>query len=218
MRFEEALAAMREGKMVRQAEERLKRGDKFVDGLRNSRGKMKFSDKHDDEHLTETFHELDPSGKDPHEAGAKLDAGKNRLGLVLGGFSKALQEVGKVGTFGANKYTDNGWKSVENGKERYTDAMLRHYFKEVEGELKDKDSELLHAAHFAWNALARLELMLEDAVWMHGADHMVKTWQNDIGDRLEAAMDDERMNIIARNGNDGLHYHEVKQHEDDFQE
>jgi hypothetical protein len=151
--------------------------------------------------VLETFGELDPSGKDPHEAGAKLDAGKNRLSLVLGGFGKALQEVGKVSTFGANKYTDNGWQSVENGNERYTDAMLRHYFKEVGGELKDEDSELLHAAHLAWNALARLELMYKSAE----AEWPTKE-------------EEERMNIIPRNGNDGLHYDEIKPHQDSFQE
>lgn len=107
--------------------------------------------------------ELDPHGKAPNEAGAKLDAGKNRLGLVLGGFSSALLAVGKVGTFGANKYTDNGWMVVPNGVERYTDAMLRHIFKEFEGEMTDMDSGLLHAAHAAWNALARLELLIINA-------------------------------------------------------
>ncbi|MCP4595732.1 dATP/dGTP diphosphohydrolase domain-containing protein [Neptuniibacter sp.] len=104
--------------------------------------------------------ETDPSGKSQHEVGAKLDHGKNRLALVLGGFTNALQAVGEVGTFGANKYTDNGWKSVENGTERYTDAMLRHQFKEFAGEITDPDSEKMHAAHTAWNALARLELLL----------------------------------------------------------
>lgn len=105
--------------------------------------------------------EQDPSGKSQHEAGSKLDQGKNRLHLVLGGFSNALQAVGEVGTFGANKYTDNGWITVNDGINRYTDAMLRHYFKELsEGDTGD-DSELLHAAHLAWNALARLELILK---------------------------------------------------------
>lgn len=104
--------------------------------------------------------ELDPTGRDAHAPGAKLDAGKNRLGLVLGGFARALQEVGKVGTFGANKYTADGWRSVPNGQARYTDAMFRHLLKESEGEANDPDSELKHAAHAAWNALARLELAL----------------------------------------------------------
>jgi hypothetical protein len=110
-----------------------------------------------DETMTQ---EQDPTGRDAHAPGAKLDAGKNRLGLVLGGFTRALQEVGKVGTFGAAKYTDNGWLSVPNGQARYTDAMFRHLLKEAEGEANDPDSKLKHAAHAAWNALARLELAL----------------------------------------------------------
>ena len=61
-----------------------------------------------DSHEAETFAplEADPLGKKPNEEGAKLDAGKNRLGLVLLSFSRSLQEVGKVGTYGANKYSD----------------------------------------------------------------------------------------------------------------
>jgi hypothetical protein len=99
---------------------------------------------------------------DQHEPGAKLDDGKVRVGLVLGAFANALTEVCKVGTFGAKKYTDNGWLEVPNGIERYTDAMLRHWLAEQTGEWLDQESELLHAAHLAWNALARLELILRE--------------------------------------------------------
>ena len=105
--------------------------------------------------------ETDPTGKAPNTPGAKLDAGKNRLGLVLSGFALALQEVGKVGTYGATKYTADGWKTVPNGLERYTDAMYRHLLREATGEAVDADTQLLHAAHSAWNALARLNLLLE---------------------------------------------------------
>lgn len=124
-----------------------------------------------DDHILETFGPLgesDPHGKNPHESGAKLDAGKTRLGLVLGGFSRALQEVGKVGTYGANKYTDNGWLDVPSGQERYTDAMLRHWAEEAAGVPCDKDTNLAHAAHLAWNALARLELALIEAEALEG--------------------------------------------------
>lgn len=107
--------------------------------------------------------EADPHGKSPSEAGAKLDAGKNRLGLVLFGFARALQEVGKVGTYGANKYTDSGWVDVPDGERRYTDAMLRHLLREATGEERDPDTSLHHAAHAAWNALARLDLVLRRA-------------------------------------------------------
>ena len=92
--------------------------------------------------------------------GIKYDSNKPRPHLVLSGFHNALNAVGDVGTFGAKKYTDYGFLDVPNGIGRYTDAMLRHYFQECRGENKDTESELLHAAHTAWNALARLELML----------------------------------------------------------
>lgn len=86
--------------------------------------------------------------------GVKYDNGKNRLGLVLGGFSEAIQDVGQVGTFGAKKYTDNGWCEVGNGEERYMDAALRHLFKYLSGEVNDQESHYPHLAHAAWNVLA----------------------------------------------------------------
>lgn len=110
----------------------------------------------------EVAEERDPNGKSQHESGSKLDHGKNRLGLVLLAFSRALKEVGEVGTFGANKYTDNGWLNVPNGIERYTDAMLRHLLQEAMGEKIDPDSQMLHSAQVAWNALARLELQMRE--------------------------------------------------------
>ena len=118
--------------------------------------------------------ESDPTGKSAHEPGAKLDQGKNRLGLVINGFSRALQAVGEVGTYGANKYTDNGWMEVQDGVNRYTDAMYRHLLKEAAGEQKDPDTDLLHAAHAAWNALARLDLMLRE-----GAQHQAGSMETE---------------------------------------
>jgi hypothetical protein len=97
-----------------------------------------------------------------HVPGAKDDSEKPRISLVLKGFTRALTEVSKVGTYGAEKYTAEGWISVPNGVERYTDAMFRHLFQELEGKTHDKETEMLHAAHTAWNALARLDLMLRE--------------------------------------------------------
>lgn len=104
--------------------------------------------------------EHDPTGRNASDPGAKLDGGKLRPALVLSGFSRALSAVSEVGTYGAVKYTDNGWRTVPNGVNRYTEAMLRHLLDEWQGIEYDCDSHLLHAAHTAWNALARLELML----------------------------------------------------------
>lgn len=105
--------------------------------------------------------EVDPDNISAHTPGAKLDGGKPRPGLVLQSFSKALSAVTDVGTFGANKYTPRGWLSVAHGRDRYNDAMFRHLLKE-ENEPFDEDSGLLHSAHTAWNALARLELELRE--------------------------------------------------------
>ena len=104
--------------------------------------------------------EQDPNGLAQHQPGAKLDAGKPRPALVLGAFALALQAVVKIGTDGANKYTPNGWLAVPNGIERYTEAKMRHQLAELAGETVDPLSGDLHAAHEAWNALARLELIL----------------------------------------------------------
>jgi hypothetical protein len=104
--------------------------------------------------------EADPSGRSPHEPGAKLDAGKYRPALVLGGFARALAEVSRVGTFGAQKYTENGWVDVPNGEARYADAQMRHWLKSQAGEDIDQETGLLHASHEAWNALAKLDLVL----------------------------------------------------------
>lgn len=111
--------------------------------------------------------DYDPSGIDSHTPGAKLDAGKIRPDLVLGGFPRALTEVCKVGTFGAEKYTDDGWLYVENGIRRYADAAGRHKLKSDAGELYDQDAkergwQIRHDAQVIWNLLAALELTLRE--------------------------------------------------------
>ena len=103
------------------------------------------------------------------DAGIKHDQGKPRVSLVVHGFARALLEVSAVATFGAEKYSTHGWVSVPNGCERYTDAMYRHLLAEAAGQQCDAESGLAHAAHAAWCALARLELMLRDEeAWRDG--------------------------------------------------
>lgn len=109
--------------------------------------------------------ETDPHGRDPHTPGAKLDAGKLRVDLIFDDMALALLEVAKVATYGAEKYTEGGWLHVPNGHTRYTAAMDRHRLAEAI-EPYDPESHLLHAAHVAWNALARLELILRQEVRM----------------------------------------------------
>ena len=94
-------------------------------------------------------------------AGAiKYDGGKAPIfrGFVSY-FPRAMAGVAAVSAFGANKYAWNGWLSVDDGFNRYTDALVRHLAEEGKGEILDLDSRLLHAEHTAWNAMARLELL-----------------------------------------------------------
>lgn len=112
--------------------------------------------------------EVDPNGTDQHAPGAKLDHGKPDMSLLLH-FGRALQAVAGVGTIGANKYSRGGWQSVPDGVNRYTAALGRHMYEEHYDPV-DSDTGCLHAAQVAWNALARLELMLREAKDERGPD------------------------------------------------
>lgn len=95
---------------------------------------------------------------EPPGGGLKYDDGKIQAGVLLD-FRNALMEVAKVGTFGVEKYARNSWRQVENGTERYTDALWRHLLAADE---KDLESDLDHMAHLAWNILAVLELKMAE--------------------------------------------------------
>lgn len=105
--------------------------------------------------------EKDPTGKSPNDPGAKLDWGKEPvLQGVFEYFPRALLAVAKVSEFGAKKYSWGGWGPVPDGVTRYGNAQARHALKAVIDGPIDPDSGLYHAAHEAWNALAKLELIL----------------------------------------------------------
>ena len=117
-------------------------------------------------------HETDPNGKSAKDKGSKLDDGKSEImSLALGYFPRALGAVAKVSRKGAIKYSPFGWQTVPGGVVRYTDAMGRHLAKEfmgqyIDSEFNAEDEQIgtlePHAAQVAWNALARLELILAE--------------------------------------------------------
>ncbi len=82
--------------------------------------------------------------------GLKYDAGKPRMWLLP---FISLYEIARVLTFGAQKYAANSWQTVENGEERYANALLRHLTLIQEGEVYDEESGLLHWSHVGCNAL-----------------------------------------------------------------
>lgn len=83
-----------------------------------------------------------------NEKGVKDDSGKLMMSLMP---QEALIGLAEVLTFGANKYVPNGWKTVPNGKQRYEDALLRHYCAYKSGEQNDPESGLSHLKHMLTN-------------------------------------------------------------------
>lgn len=115
--------------------------------------------------------------------GRKYDQGKPRVGLRMQDFARALTAVAMVTTFGAQKYAPGNWLRVDRAQERYTDAMYRHLLSEARGETYDLESGLMHAAHSAWNALARLELLIREEERV-GAERLASQPSTDVGGPL----------------------------------
>lgn len=91
--------------------------------------------------------------------GIKLDKGKPELASMIIDFKEPLLEMCKTWEYGKNLYGKSNWKKVDNGKDRYTNAMLRHLLAEEDNPYDD-ESGLPHAAHIAFNALARLYFII----------------------------------------------------------
>lgn len=78
------------------------------------------------------------------EQGVKFDQGKPQWRLVPFG---AMTEVVDVLTYGANKYSPDNWKYVNDAKNRYIDAGFRHFVAYANGEKNDPESGHSHLAH-----------------------------------------------------------------------
>lgn len=74
--------------------------------------------------------------------GIKYDNDKPQYRLIP---PKAENEFVKVLTFGAKKYAPDNWKKID--KERYIDALGRHFNAYRRGETHDPESGLHHLAH-----------------------------------------------------------------------
>jgi hypothetical protein len=93
-------------------------------------------------------------------ADMKYDGGKLKAAIPFQDFPDSLQELVAVCTMGANKYARHSWQQVDNKEERYKDAFARHFFASFREDL-DPESGYDHLAHVAWNALALLQMKLE---------------------------------------------------------
>ena len=90
--------------------------------------------------------------------GRKFDSSKPKMYLLP---PKALVEVSKVLTFGAEKYDEENWRHLDNLQNRYTGGALRHLFAHMDGELNDPETDYSHLAHAICCLLFKLEIELE---------------------------------------------------------
>lgn len=94
----------------------------------------------------------------PPTTGVKYDSEKPRMHLLP---PKAITEVAKVLTFGAQKYDEDNWRKLDNLQNRYTSGALRHIFAHMDGEQLDPESGISHLAHALCCLLFKLEIELE---------------------------------------------------------
>ena len=88
------------------------------------------------------------------EQGRKYDGGKLRYDLIP---VLALEETARVVTKGAEKYDDENWKLVPEGRRRYLAAAMRHIQQWRKGEIYDDEMGTHHIA----NAISNLMFILE---------------------------------------------------------
>ena len=92
--------------------------------------------------------------------GVKYDGEKPKMHLLP---PKAINEVAKVLTFGAQKYDEENWRKLEDLQSRYSSGALRHIFAHLDSEDLDPESGLSHLAHAICCLLFKLEIELENA-------------------------------------------------------
>jgi|TARA_R110000744_G_scaffold273182_2_gene386072 hypothetical protein len=92
--------------------------------------------------------------REEEEAGVKYDSGKSDYSLIP---PHAIEEVVKVLTFGAKKYSPGNWKKLDNAWARYFAAAQRHLWSLQRDEESDPETAYHHAAH----AVSCLLFMIE---------------------------------------------------------
>lgn len=78
------------------------------------------------------------------EKGTKNDQDKLMYELLP---AQTIQDLVRVLTFGAKKYSPDNWKKVPHATRRYYAALMRHVEAWRMGEEKDPESGLPHLSH-----------------------------------------------------------------------
>jgi len=79
-------------------------------------------------------------------SGMKFDEGKLRHTLFP---VEAMEEILEVLEFGAKKYERDNWRYVENPRDRYINAALRHITEYRKGNILDEETGKQHLASAA---------------------------------------------------------------------
>ncbi|MFI3115317.1 MAG: dATP/dGTP diphosphohydrolase domain-containing protein [Clostridia bacterium] len=109
---------------------------------------MSKSDDYISKEVGKMFGILD-SKKTQNTTSLKYDAGKLRLDLIP---PITYEALGRVLTFGAEKYSANSWQGIE--RERYVGALLRHFVEYMKDpDSVDAESGFKHIEHVLCNAM-----------------------------------------------------------------
>lgn len=109
---------------------------------------------------TQQMQAWNPDAVEEQIPGTKYDSGKLQYTLVP---PYALQEVARNLTAGLKKYKErNNWQKVPEARQRYMDALMRHFEAIRRGEIIDHEStepNMSHMSAVAVNAMFLLEFM-----------------------------------------------------------
>jgi hypothetical protein len=89
----------------------------------------------------------------------KFDNGKLQWDLLPW---DSVEQIVDILTYGAEKYSAESWKLVDDASNRYFAALLRHLIAYKQGEDVDQESGKLHLAHVATNALFLLWFNMQE--------------------------------------------------------
>lgn len=70
---------------------------------------------------------------------------------------KAVEDIVDVLEYGAAKYAVDNWRHLDNARDRYLNAAIRHIVQVMKGENYDKESLKHHLAHAVCSLLFILE-------------------------------------------------------------
>lgn len=96
--------------------------------------------------------------------GAKYDSGKLLFRPLMHGLAVPLLAVAAVLSYGAQKYAEDSWQTVPDGKRRYEDAYYRHMNARALGEVYDPESGLPHRAHELCNLMFILYFEFQEGI------------------------------------------------------